>query len=265
MAIFTFRMKIPLDNVNFAEGSRLLIEKPLGITSFGLVFQVKNWLNNKVFREEMLAKGIVLSGKKGRIKVGHAGTLDPLASGLMIVCTGKWTKRINEFMGMDKTYSGTFRLGATTPTYDRESMPENIKSVENISPMAIEEIKNQFIGQIKQLPPAYSAIKQDGTALYKLAREGKAVKLNPRIMNIHSLNLNYDNLPEVGFTVRCSSGTYIRSLANDIGAALGCGAYLTSLVRTEIGDFTLENSYSLKEMIEHFGTSARLKVIEAKC
>jgi tRNA pseudouridine55 synthase len=258
-------MKTPLEDINYAEGSRLLINKPFGITSFGLVFQVKNWLNNKAFREEMLTKGIILTGKKGRIKVGHAGTLDPLASGLMIVCTGKWTKRINEFMGMDKTYTGTFRLGATTPTYDRESTPENVKPTDHIKAGDIEKVKAEFIGEIKQLPPAYSAIKQDGTALYKLAREGKEVKLNPRVMNIRSLELNYDKLPEVAFTVRCSSGTYIRSLANDIGAALGCGAYLTSLVRTEIGDFKLEAAYSLEEMIEHFGTSAKLKVIEAKC
>lgn len=258
-------MKEKLNEITFAEGSMLLIEKPLGITSFGLVFQVKNWLNNKAFREEMLAKGVVLTGKKGRIKVGHAGTLDPLASGLMIVCTGKWTKRINEFMGMDKTYTGTFKLGATTPTYDRESMPENIKETAHIKGEDLEKIKNQFIGDIQQLPPAYSAIKQDGKALYTLAREGKEVKLNPRLMTIHSLEMNYDDLPEVHFKVRCSSGTYIRSLANDIGATLGCGAYLTALVRTEIGNFKLEDSYSLKEMIDHFGTSAKLKVIEAKC
>jgi tRNA pseudouridine55 synthase len=254
-----------LKDTDFAGGSMLLINKPLGITSFGLVFQVKNWLNNKAFREEMLAKGIEMTGKKGRIKVGHAGTLDPLASGLMIVCTGKWTKRINEFMGMDKTYTGTFRLGATTPTYDRESLPENEKPTDHIKAADIEKLKEQFLGEIKQLPPAYSAIKQDGQALYKLAREGKEVKLNPRIMTIHSLEMNYDQIPEVSFKVRCSSGTYIRSLANDIGEVLGCGAYLSSLIRTEIGDFKLEASYSLQEMIEHFGTSAKLKVIEAKC
>jgi len=258
-------MKESLQDIDFAGGSMLLIEKPLGITSFGLVFQVKNWLNNKGFREEMLTKGIELTGKKGRIKVGHAGTLDPLASGLMIVCTGKWTKRINEFMGMDKTYTGTFRLGATTPTYDRESLPENILPTEHIKAEDIEKVKEQFIGEIQQLPPAYSALKQDGKALYTLAREGKEVKLNPRSMTIHSLEMQYDNLPEVSFTVRCSSGTYIRSLANDIGAALGCGAYLSSLVRTKIGDFKLQDASSLNEMIEHFGTHAKLKVIEAKC
>lgn len=257
-------MKQTLNHTNFAEGSMLLIDKPLGITSFGLVFQIKNWLNNKGFREEMLAKGVVLSGKKGRIKVGHAGTLDPLASGLMIVCTGKWTKRINEFMGMDKTYTGSFHLGATTPTYDRESLPENIQSAAHIRPEDLESVKEQFMGDIKQLPPAYSAIKQDGKALYTLAREGKEIKLNPRCMTIHSLELTYSHLPEVHFTVRCSSGTYIRSLAHDIGQALGCGAYLSSLCRTEIGDFKLKDSYSLPEMIEHFGTSAKLKVIEAK-
>ncbi len=258
-------MKQALKDIRYAEGSMLLINKPLGITSFGLVFQVKNWLNNKAFREEMLAKGVVLTGKKGRIKVGHAGTLDPLASGLMIVCTGKWTKRINEFMGMDKTYTGTFRLGATTPTYDRESLPINKLPTEHITAEDLEKVKTQFIGDIQQLPPAYSAIKQDGQALYKLAREGKEVKLKPRLMTIHSLEMNYDKLPEVAFRVRCSSGTYIRSLANDIGEVLGCGAYLSSLVRTEIGDYKLEDSYTLQEMIEHFGTSAKLKVIEAKC
>ena len=139
-------MKQSLSDIEFAAGSMLLIDKPLGITSFGLVFQVKNWLNIKAFREEMLAKGVVLTGKKGRIKVGHAGTLDPLASGLMIVCTGKWTKKINEFMGMDKTYTGTFRLGATTPTYDRESLPENISATEHIKPADIEKVKDRIFG-----------------------------------------------------------------------------------------------------------------------
>ncbi len=256
-------MKQALQDIDFAAGHMLLVNKPLGITSFGLVFQIKNWLNNK--KNDHLIHLSETNGKRPKIKVGHAGTLDPLATGLMIVCTGKWTKRINEFMGLDKTYTGSFRLGATTPTYDRESIPENQQAVAHIHPEEIEKIKHRFVGEIQQLPPAHSALKQDGKALYELARAGKEVKLKPRTMMIHSLELSYASFPEVHFTVRCSSGTYIRSLAHDIGQALGCGAYLTTLCRTEIGDFKLEYAYTLEEMINHFGTQAKLKVIEAKC
>ena len=255
-------MKQPIQDIDFASGSMLLIEKPLGITSFGLVFQVKNWLNNK--KNDHLMNLAETNGKRPRIKVGHAGTLDPLADGLMIVCTGKWTKRINEFMGMDKTYTGTFRLGYTTPTYDLEQAPENMQNVSHITPEMIEDIKKEFTGEIQQLPPNFSAIKQDGKTSYQLAREGKDVKLAPRQRTIHSLELDTTELPHVHFVVRCGSGTYIRSLAHDIGQRLGCGAYLSKLSRTAIGDYKLDDAFTLQELKDHFGSEAKLRVIEAQ-
>ena len=255
-------MKQAIQDIDFAEGAMLLVNKPLGITSFGLVFQIKNWLNSA--NNVHLIKNIMLDGKRRRIKIGHAGTLDPLANGLMIVCTGKWTKRINEFMGMDKTYTGTFRLGYTTPSYDLEQAPENPQATHHISAADIKKIKEQFIGDIQQLPPAFSAIKQDGKTSYDLAREGKEVTLAPRLRTIYSLELDARNLPYVHFEVRCSSGTYIRSLAHDIGQALGCGAYLSKLSRTAIGDYQLADAYSLQEMKDYFGSEAKLRVIEAQ-
>ena len=226
-------MKQDLSTMDFADGSLLLVNKPYGITSFGIVFQIKKWLNNG-------------RTKKNRIKVGHAGTLDPLADGLMIICSGKWTKRINEFIGMDKTYTGSFRLGYTTASYDLEKTPENPKDVENITPQDIETIKNKFIGEIEQLPPNFSAIKTNGKTAYDLAREGKEVNLKPRLRSIHSLKLDTAELPIVRFEVRCSSGTYIRSLAHDIGQELGCGAYLSRLQRVSIGDFYYRECLYLK-------------------
>ncbi len=237
-------MKQALDSIDFKEGSLLLLNKPFGNTSFGLVFQIKRW---------------------SKAKVGHAGTLDPLASGLMICCTGKWTKKLQGLTGLDKTYIGTIMLGATTPTFDRESLPENQKPTEHITAAQVEKIKEQFEGEIQQLPPNHSAVKQDGKRLYELAREGKEIRRAPRVQTVYAFEVNCDKLPEVSFTIKCSSGTYIRSIANDLGEALGCGGYLTSLVRTEIGDFTLEDAYTLPEMREHFGTFATLKKIEPKC
>ncbi len=255
-------MKQPIAEIDFAEGSMLLVEKPLGITSFGLVFQIKNWLNSK--NNIHLLRNVMADGKRKRIKIGHAGTLDPLADGLMIVCTGKWTKRINEFMGMDKTYTGTFRLGYTTPSYDLEQTPENPKETAYITPEMVHEIQAKFVGEIQQIPPNFSAIKQDGKTSYQLAREGKEVKLAPRQRTIYSLKLDTSHIPNVQFEVRCSSGTYIRSLAYDIGEALGCGAYLSQLSRTAIGDFLLADAYSLQEMKDYFGSEAKLRVIEAQ-
>lgn len=255
-------MKQAFNDIDFAEGSMLLMNKPLGITSFGLVFQIKNWLNSK--NNVHLLKNVMLDGVRRRIKIGHAGTLDPLADGLMIVCTGKWTKRINEFMGMDKTYTGTIRLGYTTPTYDLEQAPENKQDTGQITDADIQKIKEQFIGDIMQLPPNFSALKKDGKTAYQLAREGKEVKLEPRLRTVHSLELDTSELPNIHFEVRCSSGTYIRSLAHDIGQALGCGAYLSKLHRTSIGDYTMDEAYSLQEMKDYFGSEAKLRVIEAQ-
>jgi len=179
-------------------------------------------------------------------KVGHAGTLDPLATGLLIICTGKFTKKINEYMAREKEYTGTFTLGATTPTYDLESKPENFKSLDNISEGKIKSATKSFLGEIMQVPPAHSAIKVEGKRVYELARKGKEVKLEPRKLFVREFEITAIELPVVHFRVVCSTGTYIRSLANDFGEALMCGAYLSSLRRTRIGEFKIEDAFSME-------------------
>ncbi len=211
----------------FTEGKVLLIDKPLHWTSFDAVRKIRNLIRIK--------------------KVGHAGTLDPLATGLLIICTGKFTKRINEYMAKEKEYTGTFVLGATTPTYDLESEPENHRSIEGIDIAAIEKAAGQLTGEIMQVPPAHSAIKKDGVRVYELARQGKEVKLDPRKITIHTFEIVKVELPVVHFRVVCSTGTYIRSLANDIGQLLGCGAYLSSLCRTRIGEFELKDASTIEQ------------------
>jgi len=211
---------------NFLEGQVLLFNKPLSWTSFDIVKKVR--ILTKVS------------------KVGHAGTLDPLATGLLIVCTGKFTKKINEYMGLPKEYTGTFTLGATTASYDLEHTPENFKEYSIITEEKIFNTTKQFIGNILQMPPQHSAIKKDGKRLYESARKGIEVKVEPRPITIHTFTITKIELPIVHFKVLCSTGTYIRSLANDFGAALGVGAYLSSLCRTAIGDFTLNNAYSIE-------------------
>ncbi len=219
----------------FEEGKVLLINKPLEWTSFDVVRKIRNLIRIK--------------------KVGHAGTLDPLATGLLIVCTGKFTKRINEYMAQEKEYTGSFTLGATTPTYDLESEPVNFKPVEDISEEKIKGATQQFIGEIMQVPPAHSAIKVEGKRVYELARQGKEVKLEPRKITIKEFEITAIDpkgigLPVVYFRVVCSTGTYIRSLANDFGGALGCGAYLSGLCRTRIGDCRLEDAMTIGEFEE---------------
>jgi len=211
----------------FEEGKVLLINKPLRWTSFDAVRKIRNLIRIK--------------------KVGHAGTLDPLATGLLIICTGKFTKRINEYMAQEKEYTGTFTLGATTPTYDLESEPENIRSTDLMNEELLKSATTQFIGEIMQVPPAHSAIKVDGKRVYELARQGKEVKLEPRKITIKKFEITKVEMPVVHFKVVCSTGTYIRSLANDFGAALGCGAYLSSLCRTRIGSFLLDDAMSIEE------------------
>jgi tRNA pseudouridine55 synthase len=216
---------------SFEEGKVLLINKPLRWTSFDVVKKIRNLIKIK--------------------KVGHAGTLDPLATGLLIVCTGKFTKKIREYMAREKEYAGTFILGATTPTYDLESEPRHFKSIENISEEVIIAATRKFIGEIMQIPPAHSAIKVDGKRVYELARKGEEVKLEPRKIFIKDFIIEKIELPVVHFRVVCSTGTYIRSLANDFGEALGCGAYLSSLCRTRIGAFKLEEAMTLEEFEEN--------------
>ena len=211
----------------FEQGQVLLINKPLRWTSFDAVNKIRNLIRVK--------------------KVGHAGTLDPLATGLLIICTGKFTKKINEYQAQEKEYTGTFTLGATTPTYDLESEPENFKPFENINESEIRSATKNFIGEILQIPPAHSAIKLKGKRVYELARQGKEVKIEPRKVNIIEFEIVKLELPLVFFRVVCSTGTYIRSLANDFGEALGCGAYLSSLCRTRIGNFLLNDALTPEE------------------
>lgn len=214
----------------FEEGSVLLIDKPLDWTSFDVVRKIRNTIRIK--------------------KVGHAGTLDPLATGLLIVCTGKFTKRINEFMAQEKEYTGTITLGATTPTYDLESEPQDVKSLDGINEEMIHEATRQFTGEIMQMPPIHSAIKQKGKPVYLMARKGLDVVLEPRKITIHEFEITNIDLPVVTFKVVCTTGTYIRSLAHDFGAALGCGGYLSSLRRTRIGQFLASDAMSVEQFVE---------------
>jgi tRNA pseudouridine55 synthase len=179
--------------------------------------------------------------------VGHAGTLDPLATGLLIVCTGKFTKKINEYMAQEKEYTGTFTLGAVTPTYDLESEPVNFKPTDVITNEMIYETAKKFTGEIMQIPPMHSAIKRKGKPVYLQARKGIDVILEPRKITIHEMEITRITLPEISFRVVCTTGTYIRSLANDFGHQLGCGAYLSSLCRTRIGEFTLDDAIGIED------------------
>ncbi|HMG67993.1 MAG TPA: tRNA pseudouridine(55) synthase TruB [Chitinophagaceae bacterium] len=216
----------------FEEGKVLLIDKPFHWTSFDVVKKIRNLVKIK--------------------KVGHAGTLDPLATGLLILCTGKFTKKINEFVAQEKEYTGTIILGAVTPTYDLESEPGQFHSTENISEEQVKNATKKFLGEVMQIPPVHSAIKVEGKRVYELARKGEEVKLEPRKIFIHEFEITKMEFPVIHFRVVCSKGTYIRSLANDFGAALGCGAYLGSLCRTRIGEFKLENALTIEEFEKQF-------------
>ena len=222
--------RFPLEDNNkniFGEGQVLLINKPLHWTSFDAVRKIRSLVSVK--------------------KVGHAGTLDPLATGLLIICTGKFTKKLSQFMAREKEYTGSFTLGAVTPTFDLESKPQDLKPYENITVEDIRSATAQFIGEIMQIPPAHSAIKKDGKRVYKLARSGQMVKLDPRKVSISEFEITQIELPHIYFKVVCSTGTYIRSLANDVGEVLGCGAYLSSLCRTRIGEFKIEDAMTIEE------------------
>ena len=206
----------------FALGQVLLIDKPLGWTSFDVVRKLRHLVRIK--------------------KIGHAGTLDPLATGLLIVCTGKFTKRINEFMAQEKEYTGTITLGAVTPSYDLETEPTDHQDIGAITLSLIQQSVKQFTGSILQVPPAHSAIKVKGKRVYELARKGESVVLEPRRITISSFEVLRFEEGLVHFKVICSTGTYIRSLANDLGVALGCGAYLSALRRTRIGSFLVDQA-----------------------
>jgi tRNA pseudouridine55 synthase len=213
------------------EGKVILIDKPLKWSSF----QAVNKLKYALKRELDLPK---------KFKIGHAGTLDPLATGLLIICTGKFTKRITEIQGQAKEYTGTFKLGATTPSYDLETEIDENFSINHIDETLIETILPQFLGEIDQKPPVFSAIKKDGVRMYEHARAGVEVEMQSRKTTIHEFEITRIELPEIDFRVVCSKGTYIRSLAHDFGKALNSGAHLTVLRRTKIGDYSVENGVS---------------------
>lgn len=217
----------------FLNGEIILIDKPLGWTSFQVVNKIR-WLIRSTF------------GIK-KIKVGHAGTLDPLASGLLILCTGKMTKSIEQFMGQEKEYTGTFTLGATTPSYDLETEIDHTFPTDHITEELLQTTLDQFVGTIDQYPPVFSALKKDGKRLYEFAREGVEVEIPTRKVTIRSFELTQKAIPKVDFKVICSKGTYIRSLANDYGKALNSGAHLSALRRTRIGKFNIEQAVSIED------------------
>lgn len=216
---------------DYATGQLLLVNKPYRWTSFDVVGKIRN------------------AFKPLKLKVGHAGTLDPLATGLLIICTGKMTKQIDTFQAQEKEYTGTFTLGATTPTYDLESEPEQQFETAHLTEEQLRNACHQFMGDIQQYPPAHSAIKIDGERLYEKARRGEEVELRPRSVTISEFELTRIELPEVDFRVVCSKGTYIRSLANDFGKALNNGAYLSRLRRTRSGDFDVANAHEVMELV----------------
>lgn len=216
----------------FKTGQILLLDKPLEWTSFQLVNKVR-WLIKK-------SCGIK------KIKVGHAGTLDPLASGLLIICTGKFTKKIQELQGQEKEYTGTFSLGATTPSYDLETEIDQEFSVNHITEEDLNRAVLKFTGKIEQKPPVFSALKKEGKRLYEFARKGEDVKVNTRPVEISDFEIDSSRFPEIDFRVVCSKGTYIRSLAHDFGKALDSGAHLSKLRRTRIGDYSVEKAFSVE-------------------
>ncbi|WP_412986884.1 tRNA pseudouridine(55) synthase TruB [Pontimicrobium sp. IMCC45349] len=220
----------------FKEGQVLLIDKPLNWTSFQVVNKLR-WKIRKTFNIK-------------KIKVGHAGTLDPLATGLLVICTGKMTKQINTFQAQIKEYTGTIVLGSTTPSYDLETEIDKTYPTNHITNELIHETTEQFIGDISQYPPVFSAIKKEGKRLYEFARAGEEVEIKPRTITINEFEItNIDGL-NVDFRVVCSKGTYIRSLAHDFGKALQSGSHLSALRRTKIGDFNVKNAITIENFIE---------------
>lgn len=220
----------------YLEGKVLLMNKPMGWTSFDVVRKIRNMTRVR--------------------KVGHAGTLDPLATGLLIVCTGSYTKEINRYMGMEKEYKATFTVGAVTPSYDLETEPESHKPYHQLTTDQIHHAAQQLTGNILQVPPQHSAIKKDGKPVYLSARKGIEVKLEPRPVTIYRFEITRIDLPYIACTIVCSTGTYIRSLAHDFGQLLETGAYMSSLCRTRIGTFLLEDAISTETLHEQIQQAA---------
>ncbi|MGV3764192.1 tRNA pseudouridine(55) synthase TruB [Parapedobacter sp.] len=222
----------PKQPFNFTEGEVLLVDKPLRWTSFDVVHKIRNAI------------------KPLKVKVGHAGTLDPLATGLLVICTGKFTKRIDEFQAQEKTYIGTLTLGATTPSYDLEREIDQRFDLAGITEERIVDTAKLFLGEIEQVPPAHSAIKIGGERVYEKARRGETVAVKPRKVQISEFEITNIDMPHVEFRVVCSKGTYIRSLAHDFGMALNNGAYLSQLRRTKIGDFQVTDAWQLPDLVK---------------
>ena len=230
--------KQSFESKSIQEGQLFLIDKPIGWTSFQVVNKMRWYLKN-------------LTGLK-KIKIGHAGTLDPLATGLLIVCTGKKTKSINLYQRETKTYIGTFTLGASTPSYDLETEIDKTYEINHITNDLIIKVARSYIGNINQIPPIYSAIKINGKRLYDYARKGKSTEIKARNVFISKLDITNINLPKVDFLISCSKGTYIRSLAHDFGQKLSSGAYLSSLKRIRIGEKILDDAYSMESVIKKY-------------
>lgn len=216
---------------DFANGETLLIDKPYEWSSFDVVKKIRNAIKIK--------------------KVGHAGTLDPLATGLLIVCTGKKTKTINEVQGLPKIYTGSLVLGKTTASFDLETEIKEVSTIDHITDEMLLSAVNDFTGEIDQIPPMFSAVKVNGKRAYKHARKNQVIELKSRRVQVYSFEITSVNLPEVNFEIKCSKGTYIRSLVRDLGNALEVGAYLSSLKRTAIGEYLLEDAYELSHFINH--------------
>lgn len=233
--------------MDFIEGAVIYFDKPLDWTSFDLV---------KRFRYKLMKK---LHVKK--LKVGHAGTLDPKATGVMILCTGKATKRIEEFQYQEKEYVATLKLGETTPSFDLEKEVDATYPTEHITREMTEQVLQRFIGTIQQIPPAFSAIKVDGKRAYEMARKGEAVELKPKTLVIEEIELLAYEMPYIKIRVLCSKGTYIRALARDIGEALHSGAHLTGLIRTRIGGITLDQCMSADEMDDFLDREITIKQV----
>jgi len=217
--------------IDFAAGQTILVDKPLDLTSFDVIYRLRRFLHIK--------------------KIGHAGTLDPKATGLLIVCTGRSTKKIDSYMGLPKEYTGTIVLGEQTPSMDTETGVHIRKDFDHVTIAEVEQAVSELTGEIEQIPPMYSAVTKNGIRLYSLARKGKTIEREPRKVSVHEFEITGFEPPEVSFRIICSKGTYIRVLAHDLGEKLGCGGYLSSLRRTAIGDFRVEDAVTIQDFGDH--------------
>lgn len=224
------QFELPDIDIN-PEGDVLLVDKPYRCTSFDVVGKVRQYIKRKY---------------QQKVKVGHAGTLDPLASGLLIICVGKFTKQIDNYQAQEKEYTGTLRLGATTPSFDLEKPVDAEYPYEHVTAEMVEEVRKKFLGDIEQVPPQFSAIRMGGRRAYEMAREGEEAPIQPRQISIPVFEITRFDLPDIDFRIVCSKGTYIRSIARDFGVELDSGAHLTALRRTRIGEFRVEDAIQLK-------------------